>query len=66
MQLGERILLCSDGLSTMLVDQEISDIMLANPDLDACAQALIDRANERVGEDNITVVLGEILQDPLN
>jgi protein phosphatase len=66
MQLGDRILLCSDGLTTMLVDQEISDIMLANPDLDACAQALIDRANERGGEDNITVILGEILQDSPN
>jgi protein phosphatase len=66
MQLGDKILLCSDGLSTMLVDLDISGIMLANPSLDACAQALIDQANDRGGEDNITVILAEILHDHAN
>ncbi|MBX3269234.1 MAG: Stp1/IreP family PP2C-type Ser/Thr phosphatase [Sandaracinaceae bacterium] len=49
--------LCSDGLSGMMTDQQIRDTVIANEELDAAAKALIDRANENGGEDNVTVVL---------
>lgn len=56
---GDRYLLCSDGLSNMLDDQEIQDIVSANGLKQAC-QRLIDVANERGGDDNITVVIAEV------
>ena len=58
------LLLCSDGLNGMLRDAEIRDIVTQNrTDLHQAAQALIQGANDRGGEDNITVVLVEIAQE---
>ena len=59
-QPGDRILLCSDGLNSMLADQQIADIMSAQQSLSDCTKALIDQANEFDGNDNITVLLIEI------
>ncbi|MDB4976568.1 MAG: serine/threonine phosphatase PrpC, regulation of stationary phase, partial [Myxococcaceae bacterium] len=56
-QVGDRYVLCSDGLSGMLTDEEIRDLIVASNDLDAVARSLIERANEHGGEDNCTVVL---------
>jgi protein phosphatase len=53
----DRILLCSDGLSGMVQDREIWDIVRKAPDMDAAAGALVAKAMESGGEDNITVVL---------
>ncbi len=55
---GETYLLCSDGLSDMLTDEEIADILKKYPDdIKGAAQELIDQANANGGKDNITVVL---------
>jgi len=54
---GDVYLLCSDGLTGHVADDEIAGLVTAAPDLDAAAQALVDLANARGGEDNITVVL---------
>ncbi|MBI5189202.1 MAG: Stp1/IreP family PP2C-type Ser/Thr phosphatase [Nitrospirae bacterium] len=55
---GEIYLLCSDGLSGMLTDGEITRIISDNStDMAACAETLISRANENGGLDNITAVL---------
>jgi len=52
------LLLCSDGLTTMIPDDEIARVMNEKEgDIDEAAQALVDAANARGGEDNITVVL---------
>lgn len=54
------VLMCSDGLTNMLEDQEILDIMRLHNDpknLVETAQALIDAANNNGGKDNIAVVL---------
>ena len=59
---GDRYLLCSDGLSNMVKDGEIRDIVLNN-DLEAAAKHLIDIANERGGDDNITIIIAEVLGD---
>ena len=55
------ILLCSDGLSNMVADSEIYDIINENrDDLEKTANTLVDRANRNGGRDNITVVLIKI------
>lgn len=58
-QPGDRILLCSDGLSSMLRDEEILSIVNESESLENACQRLIDTANTNGGEDNITVVLVE-------
>lgn len=65
---GDTLLLCSDGLSGKLRNEEIRQIVAESEDLGDACQALVAAANDRGGEDNITVVLarftGEELQDP--
>jgi protein phosphatase len=56
-------LLCSDGLSKMVPDEEIEGILNEHPDLDKAVQKLVERANARGGRDNITVVLVQV-KDP--
>ena len=50
-------LLCSDGLSGPVTDEEMLDITIKAPDLKAAASKLIERANQNGGPDNITVIL---------
>ena len=58
MRAGDVLLLCSDGLTTMIGDDDIARILgKATGDVARAATALVDEANERGGEDNITVVL---------
>ncbi|MEA2313872.1 MAG: family protein phosphatase [Solirubrobacteraceae bacterium] len=54
---GDVYLLCSDGLTTMLAEDQILELLLANPQLHDAGEALIGAANEAGGRDNITVVL---------
>ena len=54
---GDVILLCSDGLTSMVSEAQIADILRAPGGLDRAAQALIDEANRAGGRDNITVIL---------
>lgn len=56
---GDKLLLCSDGLTNMLRDEEIYQIIQENKELEQAAKALIDAANENGGRDNIAVVLVE-------
>jgi serine/threonine protein phosphatase PrpC len=53
---GDLYLLCSDGLSDMLDDASIGQVLLAHDSLTP-AQALIDAANDAGGKDNISVIL---------
>lgn len=52
-----QLLLCSDGLSSMLSDSEIFDIIKSGTDAQKIAEALVKSANDRGGRDNITAVL---------
>src|SRR6476659_3092739 len=65
---GDVLLLCSDGLSGKLRNEDIRQIVADAGDLNAACSALIAEANNRGGEDNITVVLarfsGDDLRDP--
>lgn len=54
---GDRFLLCSDGISAQLSDEEIKEIAFGSRDLEQGAQALVVAANGKGGEDNASVVL---------
>lgn len=53
----DRLLLCSDGLSGMISDPEILDIVQRSANLQEAVDSLIDAAKENGGEDNVTVIL---------
>ncbi|MEW6369163.1 MAG: Stp1/IreP family PP2C-type Ser/Thr phosphatase [Acidobacteriota bacterium] len=54
---GDVFLLCSDGLSSMLDDEEMLKLVLANPTAAEACDKLIQGANEAGGEDNITAIV---------
>jgi PPM family protein phosphatase len=54
---GDVYLLCSDGLSDMLDEPAIAQLLQSSAPLTECAQALIDAANDAGGKDNIAVIL---------
>jgi sulfur transfer complex TusBCD TusB component (DsrH family) len=65
-QAGDVFLLCSDGLTDMLSEDEILGLVEQNSsDIDAALKALVKAANRSGGEDNITVVAFEIASGPL-
>src|SRR5215471_1409151 len=55
---GDVALLCSDGLHGPVSDEEILAVLIAEPNLQKAGEALIQKALDRDGPDNITVVLG--------
>jgi protein phosphatase len=57
---GDIYLLCSDGLTDMLDDETIAQVLLRCELLPEAATALIDAANEAGGKDNISVVLARV------
>lgn len=59
---GDVYLFCSDGLSGMITDDEILEILLAHSNLEKAAAALIERANANGGDDNVTVVLVRVIE----
>jgi protein phosphatase len=62
---GDMVLLCSDGLSGKLRNEDIRQIVADADDLGAACDALVAEANNRGGEDNITVVLARFTGDEL-
>lgn len=60
---GDRLLLCSDGLSDMLTDNEIGEILNRNLSDEETGNILISEANEHGGNDNITVLLLTVRED---
>ena len=57
---GDTYLLCSDGLSDMLDDESIGQLIMGSETLPEAAAALIDAANDAGGKDNISVVLARV------
>jgi protein phosphatase len=58
---GDILLLCCDGLSSMVPDAEMAEILGAGArDLKRTAQRLVDAANDAGGVDNITCVLAQV------
>jgi PPM family protein phosphatase len=63
MQAGDVLLMCSDGLTTMVPDGEIARLLAeSNGDIQAAAPRLLAEANARGGEDNTTVVLLQFVE----
>jgi len=56
-QAGDLFMLCSDGLSDMLDDASIAQVLQAHDSLEAQTRALVDAANDAGGKDNISVIL---------
>jgi len=61
---GDRFLLCSDGLTGMVPDEEIFARFRSDDGLEKTVRQLIDTANDRGGVDNITAILVEVAGDP--
>ena len=57
---GDTYLLCSDGLTGMLKDDQIQHILMSERDLDRAVERLISAANEEGGVDNISCVLARV------
>ena len=53
---GETVILCSDGLTEMVRDERIQEIVANEHDIDKVVETLVNEANENGGVDNITVV----------
>ncbi len=56
---GDKILLCSDGLTNMVEDYEIKKIINTNETLEEAVRQLIEEANENGGKDNISAIIVE-------
>jgi serine/threonine protein phosphatase PrpC len=57
------LLLCSDGLTKEMGDDELRDVVLSAPSLSAACDTLVQQANRRGGHDNITVLLAGVNGD---
>lgn len=66
LQDADRYLLCSDGLTDMLTNAEIADIMHHFPDPESCVRHLMQAALDRGGRDNITVIVCNITKQDEN
>ena len=60
LETGDRLLLCSDGLSSVVSNEQIASLMAADRPLDQICAMLIDAANDAGGPDNITVALIQV------
>lgn len=63
---GDIILMCSDGLTNMVDDDEIFQIVKSARDIVEAVESLIQRANENGGSDNIGVVLAQPYADEVS
>lgn len=57
LEIRDRLLLCSDGLTNMVTDRAIAEILWAEPDLNVACGKLVQAANDAGGEDNITALI---------
>lgn len=60
---GDRYVLCSDGLTSMVRDEEITEVVRTEKTPNDCARELVSRANKAGGNDNITVLVIDV-HDP--
>lgn len=56
---GDRLLLCTDGLTDMIAEKEIAEVLWREADLEAACETLVREANRAGGRDNITVLIGQ-------
>lgn len=63
-QVGDRYLICSDGLTAVLDDAAVGHVLAGEPERAAAVARLIELANEGGGPDNITCIVADIVKDP--
>ena len=66
LQRNDYLLICSDGLSNKVSDEEMQQIVRASISLDVACRRLVNLANDRGGEDNITVIIARFDGEALN
>lgn len=66
LQTEDRLVLCSDGLTLHVKQREIADIAMTYDNPEAISQTLVDLANSRGGEDNISVIVIKVEEAPLS
>jgi protein phosphatase len=66
LQRNDYLLICSDGLSNKVSDDEMHQIVRASISLDVACRRLVNLANDRGGEDNITVIIARFDGEALN
>ena len=59
---GDRVLLCSDGLTDMAEEKEIEDILREEKETARCVERLLETALDQGGRDNITIILCDITE----
>jgi serine/threonine protein phosphatase PrpC len=59
---GDRVLLCSDGLTTMVRERDVERLARSEPDPQRAAEVLVDAANRAGGEDNTSVVVVDVVE----
>ncbi len=64
LHVGDRLILCSDGLTRHVKAPELAKLAFADPSPDVVSQKMIDLANQRGGEDNISVIVIAVEADP--
>lgn len=60
LQAGDRVLLCSDGLSAVLTDEEIGEVISSPTEIQTVCDELVERTNAKGGPDNVTVLILDI------
>jgi len=63
LELGDRLLLCSDGLTDLVEDRDIATL-LAEPDLQAVVESLVAAALDLGGKDNVTCIVADVADGP--
>jgi protein phosphatase len=63
-EVGDRLLVCTDGLSDLVDEQTIASV-LSEFELNSVCDKLVDLALEQGGRDNITVVVGDLIKQPV-
>ena len=59
---GDRVLLCSDGLTTMVRDRDVERLLRSEPDAQRAAELLVDAANRAGGEDNTSAIVVDVVE----
>ncbi len=60
LQEGDLFILCSDGLTDMVPDRQLTELLKTSEDLEELCELLVQKANENGGADNITVIIARV------
>jgi protein phosphatase len=61
-KVGDRLLVCSDGLSDVITDDTIAAVLAIHPDAEECAQTLVKLTLAAGAPDNVTVIIADVVE----